>query len=239
MLTLTNVTKRFGTKTVLDSVSLSVCHGEIALLLGPSGVGKSTLLRILNNLEIPDAGFFELDGKPLDLTQVHVTHTVGMVFQQFNVFEHLTVLENITLVLEKVLKKHRSEAQRIAYNLLERYGLRDQAHQSVHALSGGQKQRLAIARALTLHPSVICFDEPTSALDPVLKNYVATLIRELVHQNIIILIASHDINLIYKLSCTVYLMHEGKIIESARSEEFKAHPSLYPALERFTAGINI
>lgn len=237
MLVIKNLTKKFGSKTVLNNISLSVDHGEIALLMGRSGVGKSTLLRVLNNLEVPDSGSIMLDGKLLDIKTVHKTHTIGMVFQQFNLFEHLTTIENITIVLEKVLKKPKKEAEKIAHELLKKYGLDDKAHAPISALSGGQKQRLALARTLSLQPKVICLDEPTSALDPLLTTYIAETIQELARQNYIVLVSSHDTLLVEKLTCTIYLMENGTIIESAHSKEFQKHPDNYPKIKRFIAGV--
>lgn len=161
MLSIKNISKSYHNKKILDDVSLEVQKGEIAVLLGASGVGKSTLLRILNNLETLDNGSVSLDGKTLDISTVNKTHTVGFVFQNFNLFDHLTVLENITLALEKVLNKSVKESNTIAHELLAHYGLADKAKSYVSGLSGGQKQRLALARTLALKPQVVCLDEPT------------------------------------------------------------------------------
>lgn len=236
MLKIKNLFKSYHDKKIIDDVSLQVNKGEIAVLLGKSGVGKSTLLRILNSLETPDRGQFELNGKPLDLTQAHKKHTVGMVFQQFNLFEHLTVQENITLALEKVANKTDQEAQSIAHELLAKFGLGDKSAMYVNQLSGGQKQRLAIARTLALKPEIICLDEPTSALDPLLTTYVANNIQQLAAQGYIVLVATHDIGLLDKLNCTIYLMEAGKIIETAQSADFKQNKNKYPKLARFVEG---
>ena len=166
MLKIKNLTKNFSDRKVLDDVSISVNKGEIAVLIGSSGVGKSTMLRVLNNLETCDQGSVLLDDNKLDLSTVNQTHTVGMVFQNFNLFEHLTVEQNITLALEKVQKIPTAQAHEIAITLLNNYDLKDKASSYVSSLSGGQKQRLAIVRTLALKPKVICMDEPTSALDP-------------------------------------------------------------------------
>ncbi len=236
MLNIKNVTKHFDHKTILKDISLSVKKGEIAVLLGASGVGKSTLLRILNNLETVESGTFDLDGKPLDLTTVNKTHTVGFVFQNFNLFDHLSVLENITLALEKVLKKSPKEAHAIAMKLLEYYGLADKAGSYPADLSGGQKQRLALARTLALKPQVICLDEPTSALDPLLTAWVATTIQELAKEGYIVLVATHDTSLLERLTCTIYLMKHGSIIETAHSQELAQNPTQYPHISRFISG---
>lgn len=236
MLSIKNISKHFGNKAVIDNVSFDVGKGEIALLLGPSGVGKSTLLRILNNLETIDAGTILLNSKPLDLSTVTKEHICGMVFQQFNLFNHLTVLENITLALEKTLGKSNQQATTIASHLLQRYGLADKANVYPHQLSGGQKQRLAIARTIALKPQIICFDEPTSALDPLLTTHVAQTIQELAREGYIIVIATHDTVLLEKLPCTIYLMENGRIIEKATSQALRNNPTLYPRITQFVAG---
>jgi ABC-type polar amino acid transport system ATPase subunit len=236
MLTLANLFKMFNGKRVLDNVSLSIGRGEIAVLLGSSGVGKSTLLRVLNNLESLDQGVVELDGNRLDLTQINTSHTIGMVFQQFNLFEHLTVVENVTLALRNVLKKNEHEAQTIALGLLQHYGLADKALVYPSQLSGGQKQRLAIARTIALKPIVICMDEPTSALDPLLTTHVANTIQSLANEGYIILIATHDITLIRKLTCTIHLMKNGQIVESASSKDFLDNQSAFPHINYFVSG---
>jgi ABC-type polar amino acid transport system ATPase subunit len=236
MLKIKHLNKSFHTKKILNDISLTVNKGEIALFLGSSGVGKSTLLRILNNLETINSGIIELDDIPLDLSTINTTHTVGMVFQHFNLFDHLTVEQNITLPLERVLKKTPAEAQAIAHNLLQRYGLLEQKNKYALQLSGGQKQRLAIARALVMQPKIICLDEPTSALDPVLTSYVANNIQQLANDGYIVLVATHDTDLLKKLDCTVYLMSEGAIIETAQSQELRNNPDAFPRIKRFIAG---
>jgi len=236
MLAITNAQKKFGSKKILDGISLSVDRGSIAVLLGGSGVGKSTLLRVLNNLETLDQGTVSLDGKELDLTTINQTHTVGMVFQQFNLFDHLTIAENITLPLEKVLGKTKDEARRIAHRLLEKYELGDKGDCYSAQLSGGQKQRVAIARAVALKPKIICLDEPTSALDPLLTTHVANTIKELAQEGYIVLIATHDTELLKKLPCTIYLMKDGKILESVSSAEFATNPESFPHLVQFVSG---
>ncbi len=237
MLDIKNVSKKYGAKTILDHVSLQVNKGEIAVLLGSSGVGKSTLLRVLNHLEIPDSGSFSLNGKPLDLNTVNQTHTVGFVFQNFNLFDHLTVEENITLPLEKALGKSNSESKTIATRLLNHYGLAEKAKAYPSDLSGGQKQRLALARTLALKPQVVCLDEPTSALDPLLTAHVASIIQELAKEGYIVLVATHDTSLIERLHSTIYLMKQGKIVETAASGELAKSPDSYPLIKNFIAGV--
>lgn len=236
MLSIKNLSKQFGNKKVIDNVSFDVKKGAIAVLLGPSGVGKSTLLRILNNLENLDEGMVTLDNQQLDLSRAAQQHIATLVFQQFNLFEHLTILENITLALEKVQGKSQQEAQKIARTLLKQFGLDDKASAYPHQLSGGQKQRLAIARSIALKPQIICFDEPTSALDPLLTTHVANTIQHLAKEGYIVVIATHDTALLDKLSCDVYLMGDGKIIEKASSNELRSQPTAYPHIAAFVGG---
>ncbi len=237
MLKINNVSKIFENKTILNNISLSIKRGEIALLLGPSGVGKSTLLRILNNLETADTGSIELDGKTVDLAKVNNNHMIGMVFQQFNLFEHITVEENITLALEHVMKKSKEEAKAQAHTLLKHYNLEQKANLFVSQLSGGQKQRLAIARTVALKPIIICMDEPTSALDPRLTLHVAQTISTLAAENYILLIATHDITLLEQLNCTIYLLDEKGIAQTANSYDFKTNPEQFPLIHRFVCGL--
>lgn len=233
MLEIKNLTKKYDSRIILNNVSFEVKNGEIALLLGASGVGKSTLLRILNNLEEYNSGTIKIDNQIVDLTQINKNHSVGMVFQQFNLFQNLSVEENITFALEKVENKIRDQAKKIAQELLERFGLSEKANLFPKDLSGGQKQRLAIARSIALKPRVICFDEPTSALDPMLTSFVASNIQELANDNYIVLVATHDIGLIEKLDCKIYLMQNGSIVESTNSKEFLENKNNYPKIKKF------
>lgn len=228
-----NLSKNAQEKTILRDINFEIEHGQIGIFLGPSGVGKSTLLRVLNNLENYDSGSFILDDVPLNLTQVNKNHTVGLVFQLFNLFENLNVLDNITLPLVKLKNKSKQEADQLADQLLDRYGLRDKAKVSVHTLSGGQKQRLAIARTVAMDPKIICLDEPTSALDPLLTTQVAHYIMDLAASDRILLVASHDTSLIAQLTGKLFLMAEGTIVESCLTKEYKACPSAYPRLQTF------
>jgi len=236
MLRVHNLKKTFGAKHVVADISFTVDHGHIAVFLGSSGVGKSTLLRILNNLESLDGGTIMLDDKPLDITRVNQNHTVGLVFQHSNLFDHLTIEENITLALIQVMKKSPKEAKDIAHTLLAKYNLLDQAHKYPAQLSGGQRQRVAIIRTLAMKPKVICFDEPTSALDPLLTNYVAQNLQELAREGYIILIATHDTALLDKLDATIYLMQDGMIIETANSKEYTKNSQAYPLIHQFVLG---
>lgn len=227
MLSVKNVQKSIKGKPILNSISFDVPRGRVAAFIGGSGAGKTTLLRILNNLESLDAGTVLLDGMALDLQTVSKNHTVGMVFQHFNLFEHLSVQENITLPL---IQQGSTKAQAVARAdaLLERYGLQDKAKSRPSKLSGGQKQRLAIARTQALNPQIICMDEPTSALDPVLTGNVATYVQELAGENRIILLTTHDMGLLERLDCNILFMKEGNIVEQTTKEAFKANPANFP-----------
>lgn len=236
MLSINRLNKLFGNKKVVDDISLEIKKGSVTLFLGQSGVGKSTLLRILSGLETADSGTISINGKPFDRTSQQKDHIVGMVFQQFNLFNHKTVKQNITLPLETVLSKTSLEANQIAQELLERFNLQELSNASANSLSGGQKQRLALARTLAMKPYIICMDEPTSALDPLLTSYVAQVIADLAHQGYIVVVATHDTVLIDKIDCTVHLMRDGKIIESAQSLDYKNHPEQYPYITNFVAG---
>ena len=236
MLKIQQLNKSFNSKRILNNINLTVNKGEIAVFLGSSGVGKSTLLRILNNLETVDSGEIRLNDAILDPKTVNRSHSVGMVFQHFNLFNHLTVEENITLPLEKVLGKSSKDSHDITIRLLKRYGLFDKKNNYPSQLSGGQKQRLAIARAIAMEPTIICLDEPTSALDPVLTSYVAQTIQQLAHDGYIVLVASHDTDLIKKLHCTIYLMQDGSIIETAESQELQKNPEKFKRIIKFISG---
>lgn len=237
MLKITNLTKTFGSRTILDNVTLEIKTGTISVLLGASGVGKSTLLRILSDLETPTKGSVTFDGQPLKKLQS--SHSVGMVFQQFNLFEHLSVEENITLALCKVQNKTAQEAQAVAHKLLKQYGLLEKKDTYAVKLSGGQKQRLAIARALAMQPRVICFDEPTSALDPRLTTHVAQNIQDLAQKGLTVLVATHDVSLLEQLDCTIYLMDAGKIIETTQAKAYYQTPQNFSRIHQFVTGKTI
>jgi len=236
MLSVKNLSKTFGTRKIINDVSFDVPQGDIAILLEPSGIGKSTLLRVLNNLETIDAGTISLNKKPLDLSAANTEHTCGMVFQQFNLFPHMSVLENITFPLQKGTNSSSQQAKEIGEKLLKQYNLLDKKNAYPSQLSGGQKQRLALARTIALRPKIICFDEPTSALDPLLTSHVAQTIQELANDGYIVLIATHDTALLDKLRCTIYLMDEGNIVETAESQNLTQSPTDYPRISKFVAG---
>jgi polar amino acid transport system ATP-binding protein len=230
MLEIKNISKQYKKKLVLDDINFQVPQGHIAVLLGGSGVGKSTMIRILAGLERADEGKISFQG-----TNLHHLD-VGMVFQDFNLFSHLTIEQNITLPLEIVHNIAPDKAKQIAHELLEHYELADKKDVYPYNLSGGQKQRVALARTLAPHPKILCLDEPTSALDPLLTNFVARNILQLAQQNLSIIIATHDKDLIKNLPCTIYLMKHGKIIEFGESEKIFSNQNSYPLIKRFIQG---
>lgn len=217
-----NLNKSFGKLRVLRNISECIREGEVVTIIGPSGSGKSTFLRCLNMLETPDCGRVEFDGESLCGKKANVTRQrqrIGMVFQQFNVFPHLTVLENITLAprLEKKLPK--AQAQKRALALLERVGLLDKKDEYPSRLSGGQKQRLAIVRALAMEPEVMLFDEPTSALDPEMVGEVLEVIRGLARSGMTIVIVTHEMGFAREVSDRVLFMDGGVIREQGTPEQ--------------------
>ena len=194
MIILDNVRKSFGKNEVLKGINLRVNKGEVVVIIGPSGSGKSTVLRTMNYLEEPTSGKVIVDGMDLsDKDKLNEVRTeVGMVFQNFNLFPHMTVLENLTLAQTKVRKTSKNEADQIAIKLLERVGLADKADAYPNSLSGGQKQRVAIARALAMKPKVMLFDEPTSALDPEMVREVLDVMKSLAKDGMTMVIVTHE-----------------------------------------------
>lgn len=231
MLSVKNITKKINHKTVVDNVSLSISTGQVFILLGQSGVGKSTILRLLAGLDEINSGAMLLDGQPL------CARDVGMVFQDFNLFPHLTVIENLTLPLTCTQKMSEQEAQKIAHQALAQFNIDHKADVYPSSLSGGQKQRVAFARALCMNPKVLCLDEPTSALDPVLTADVAQIIIEIAQKNMVVVIATHDIGLVENLkTATVALMQNGIIVESARVEQVISSDDSFLKLKNFMQG---
>ncbi len=222
-----DVHKWFGTFHVLKGVTTSVRRGEKIVILGPSGSGKSTFIRTINRLEEHQRGTIVVDGIELsqDVRNIDaIRREVGMVFQQFNLFPHLSVMQNITLGPMKVRKWPRSRAEEIATELLERVGIPEQAGKFPGELSGGQQQRVAIARALAMQPKIMLFDEPTSALDPEMINEVLDVMRELANSGMTMLIVSHEIGFAKEVADRVVMFDEGAIIEEGTAEEFFSNP---------------
>ena len=222
-----DVHKWFGTFHVLRGVTTSVKRGEKIVILGPSGSGKSTFIRTINRLEEHQRGTIVVDGIELsqDVRNIDaIRREVGMVFQSFNLFPHLTVMQNITLAPLKVRKWPKSQAEEIANELLERVGIPEQAGKYPGELSGGQQQRVAIARALAMQPKIMLFDEPTSALDPEMINEVLDVMRELATSGMTMLIVSHEIGFAREVADRVVMFDEGVIIEEGTSGEFFGNP---------------
>jgi ABC-type polar amino acid transport system ATPase subunit len=222
-----NIFKRFGDLEVLKGISLSVHAGEVVALIGSSGSGKSTLLRCLNYLEKVDRGRIVIDGIELNDSSAKISQIrreVGMVFQQFNLFPHMTVLENIIEAPIQVLKKSKQEAIQTAQRLLEKVGLSDKAHVYPRKLSGGQQQRVAIARALAMNPKIMLFDEPTSALDPELVNEVLSVMKELAREGMTMVVVTHEMSFAREVADRVIYMHNGMIEEEGTPEELFANP---------------
>lgn len=222
-----NLKKSFGSLEVLKDISLEVTEGEVVVLIGPSGSGKSTLLRCLNQLEKATSGQIVIDG--YDVTDKHtdinkVRKNIGMVFQHFNLFNHLNVLKNMTLAPVHLKTLSKEEAKDKAMQLLERVGLSDKAQAYPSQLSGGQKQRVAIARALEMNPDIMLFDEPTSALDPEMVGEVLAVMKELARDGMTMVVVTHEIGFAREVASRVIFMEGGYIIEEGTPEEVLDHP---------------
>ena len=219
--------KNFGDIEVLKGIDQTIHQGEVVSIIGPSGSGKSTFLRCLNLLEKPSSGQIIFEGIDISAENVDIdTHRkkIGMIFQHFNVFPHLTVLENITITPILELKTPKAQAEKEAIELLKKVGLEDKKDEYPRKLSGGQKQRLAIVRALAMHPDVILFDEPTSALDPEMVKGVLEVIKELANQGMTIVIVTHEMGFARETSDRVLFMDEGIIQEQGTPEDIFEHP---------------
>ncbi|PGL69279.1 amino acid ABC transporter ATP-binding protein [Bacillus sp. AFS055030] len=217
MLKVNNLTKQFNKQTVLNEVSFEVNKGEIVTLLGQSGAGKTTILRCINGLESFDGGSIEIDGQVIKSKKdlLKIRKNVGLVFQNYNLFPHKTVIENIIEAPILVLGMNKEEATKRAIDLLKQVGLSDKANSLPYELSGGQQQRVAIARACALQPKILCFDEPTSALDPELTNGIAEIMKQLAKDGMSILVITHDMEFAKNVSTRTLLVKEGKVLASA------------------------
>jgi glutamate transport system ATP-binding protein len=227
LLQMEQVNKYFGELHVLQDIDLSVDAGEVVVVVGPSGSGKSTLCRTINRLEPIDSGTIRLDGRPLPTEGrelARLRSDVGMVFQQFNLFAHMRVLDNVTLGPVKVRGQSKQQAERRAREVLARVGVEDQAHKLPAQLSGGQQQRVAIARALAMDPKLLLFDEPTSALDPEMINEVLDVMRDLATAGMTMMVISHEMGFARSAANRVVFMDNGRILEAAPPEEFFANP---------------
>jgi len=222
-----NLHKHFGETAALNGVNLDVYQGEVVVIIGPSGSGKSTLLRCINRLETFDAGSVIVDNIPLTTAEnINAIRTeVGMVFQSFNLFPHLTVMENITLAQKVVRKRRKDEANRIAFELLEKVGIPEKSLDYPGKLSGGQQQRVAIARALAMNPKIMLFDEPTSALDPEMIQEVLDVMLQLAKEGMTMVVVSHEMGFARAAADRAVLMDEGLIVEQATPEVLFSHPT--------------
>ncbi len=226
MITIKGLRKSFGRAEVLRGIDLSVAESEVVVIIGPSGSGKSTLLRCINYLEEPTAGSVEIDGTILrhDASINKIRAEVGMVFQRFNLFPHMTVLENIMLAPIKVRHQTRSEAEKVARLFLDKVGLGDRGSAYPAQLSGGQQQRVAIARALAMRPKVMLFDEPTSALDPEMVQEVLNVMKELAREGMTMVVVTHEMGFAREVGDRVLFIDQGVIVEEGSPETLFEHP---------------
>ena len=226
MIKLENVHKSFGKNEVLKGINLHIEQGQVVVIIGPSGSGKSTVLRTMNYLEEPTSGKVIVDGMDLsDKKKLNdVRAEVGMVFQNFNLFPHMTVMENLTLAQTKVRKTSMEEAKKIGQALLDRVGLADKANAYPDSLSGGQKQRVAIARALAMKPKVMLFDEPTSALDPEMVSEVLDVMKSLAEEGMTMVIVTHEMGFAKTVADRVIFLENGKIVEENDAKAFYENP---------------
>lgn len=245
MVEVCGVSKSFGSNTVLDDISFDVQKGEVVSLIGPSGAGKSTLIRCINHLEKPDAGYVLVEGDPIGYKQVGDTlhelpdaqlrlarTRVGMVFQSFNLFTHLTALDNVMIAPRLVSKRKTDEVRALSLELLNLVGLSEKTNAYPAQLSGGQQQRVAIARALAMEPSVMLFDEATSALDPETVGEVLAVMRDLASSGMTMVVVTHEMQFARNVSDKVLFLGDGRIIESGSADEIFESPQ-EPRLKAF------
>lgn len=227
IISMQNVSKHFGDFQALNRVSLDIKLGERIVICGPSGSGKSTLIRCINQLEVHESGVILVDGVELSESKNKLNTTrarVGMVFQQFNLFPHLTVLENLTLGPMRAKKMNKNSAEALAMKYLNRVHIPEQAEKYPRQLSGGQQQRVAIARSLCMEPEIILFDEPTSALDPEMINEVLDVMVELAQSGITMICVTHEMGFARKIADRMVFMDHGEIVETSPPEQFFSHP---------------
>ena len=231
--------KFFHTNHVLKNIDLRVPFGEVVAIIGASGSGKSTFLRCLNGIEPVHSGEIIINGIKITDNKVNINivrQSIGMIFQSFNLFPHMTVLNNITLALQRVKKLSRAESEKIAYHFLEKVGLEEKAHSYPIQLSGGQQQRVAIARSLALNPRVMMFDEPTSALDPETVNDVLDVMKELAQEGMTMVVVTHEMGFAREVADRVVYIDEGRIIEEGKPEDIFYKPK-NPRLRDFLGKI--
>ncbi|SUY45537.1 ABC transporter [Clostridium putrefaciens] len=227
MIQIKDLTKDFGDNKVLKGVNEEIKKGEVVVVIGPSGSGKSTFLRCLNLLEIPTSGHIVFEGQDVTDKKVDINklrEKMGMVFQQFNLFPHKTILDNITLAPIKVKGKSKEEAESIAFKLLDKIGLREKAKSYPSQLSGGQKQRIAIARSLAMEPNVMLFDEPTSALDPEMVGEVLAVMKDLAKEGMTMVVVTHEMGFAKEVGDRVLFMDNGNIVEEGKPLDIFSNP---------------
>ncbi len=237
----TDLTKNFGSVDVLKGVTTDIKKGEVVVVIGPSGSGKSTFLRCLNRLEEPTGGTIEFNGVDITNKKVNINkhrEKMGMVFQQFNLFNNLTILKNITLAPVKLGIMKKNEAEERALELLKRVGLEEKANAYPSQLSGGQKQRVAIVRALAMNPEVMLFDEPTSALDPEMVGEVLDVMKELAQSGMTMVVVTHEMGFAKEVASRVVFIDEGVIMEENTPEDFFGNPK-NPRLKEFLSKVLI
>lgn len=234
MIKITNLEKHFGKLQVLKGVNCHIKKGEVVVVIGPSGSGKSTFLRCMNLLEVPTGGTIEFEGEVITDKKINIDRLrqkMGMVFQQFNLFPHKTVLQNITLAPMKVKGLSKEEAENIALKLLKKIGLEDKATAYPNQLSGGQKQRIAIARALAMEPDVMLFDEPTSALDPEMVGEVLNVMKELAAEGMTMVVVTHEMGFAKEVGDRVIFMDQGNILEEGTPIDIFENPKNQRTIE--------
>ena len=238
MIKITDLRKSYGNLDVLKGIDLTIAEREVVVIIGPSGSGKSTLLRCINYLEEPTGGSIVIDGIPLtgEANINEIRKEVGMVFQRFNLFPHMTILKNLTLAPMKLQGMSEKDAKELAMQYLERVGLSDKADAYPSQLSGGQKQRIAIVRSLAMDPDVILFDEPTSALDPEMVGEVLELMKKLAQEGMTMVVVTHEMGFAKEVASRVIFMDDGQIVEEAEPEEFFGNPK-NPRLKEFLSKI--
>lgn len=227
MISVKNLNKKFGNLHVLKDITINIKKGEVVVIIGPSGSGKSTFLRCLNRLEEPTSGDIIFEGISIteDKNDINrIRQKMGMVFQQFNLFPHMTVLENLTIAPVKLKKMSKVDAEKVALKLLGRVGLKEKANSYPNQLSGGQKQRIAIARALAMSPDVILFDEPTSALDPEMVGEVLDVMKQLASEGMTMAVVTHEMGFAKEVGTRVIFMDDGRIIEQGTPKEVFLRP---------------
>ncbi len=228
--------KSFGKQEVLKDITTDIYEGEVVVILGPSGCGKSTFLRCINRLEDITGGEVVVDGNHMDDKKIDINkarENVGMVFQHFNLFNNLNVMDNLTLAPVQVKKMKKDEAEELAMEMLSKVGLKEKAHEYPAMLSGGQKQRVAIARALCMNPDIMLFDEPTSALDPEMVGEVLGVMRELAAEGMTMVIVTHEIGFAREVANRVLFIYDGKILEEGTPQEVIYNPQQSRAKDFF------